>query len=87
VNVGKSGRVAQFTQGRSRAEQGSATTGVLNYGVSNGQNPFGGAIFTNLNNIYSEIDNRVSRRPVLLLLLHCAHCWPCKAASLCLLPA
>lgn len=60
VNVGKSGRVAQFTQGRSRAEQGSATTGVLNYGVSNGQNPFGGNIFGNLNNIYSEVDNRAT---------------------------
>lgn len=59
ANIGQSGRVWQYTQGRSRAEQGTAEVGVLNYGVSNGAQPFTfqGSI---ANNIYSEIDNRAN---------------------------
>lgn len=60
ANVARSGRLAQFSQGRARAEQGSANTGVLTYGVSNGVNPFQFQGVIN-NNIYSEVDNRVSQ--------------------------
>jgi hypothetical protein len=59
ANVGYSGRVWQYTQGRARAEQGTATSGVLNYGISNAAQPFTFQGVLN-NNIYSEIDNRVS---------------------------
>lgn len=55
VNAGRSGRIYQFTQGRARSSLGTATTGVLNWGVSNGVTPF--AVKLVPNNIYSEIDN------------------------------
>jgi len=60
ANIVKAGRVYQYTQGRSRAEQGTATSGILNYGVSNGAGgPF---TFKNAfaNSIYSETDHRVN---------------------------
>jgi hypothetical protein len=58
ANIAHAGRVWQYTQGRARAEQGTATSGVLNYGVSNGAQPFSFQGVIN-NNIYSEIDNKV----------------------------
>jgi len=58
ANVGSSGRVYMFTQGRARSSLGAATSGVLNYGVSNGATPF--AIKLVNNNIYSEIDNKAN---------------------------
>jgi hypothetical protein len=79
VNVGKGGRAKQYTEGRARAEQGSATTGVLTYGVASGINPF---TFFNVvnNNIFSEIDNRVRSS------WSCCCCC-CKGASRCWLGA
>lgn len=58
ANIVKAGRVWEYTQGRVRAEQGTATSGILNYGVSNGFLPF---TFQNAirNNIYSETDHKV----------------------------
>lgn len=91
VNVGKSGRVQQFTQGRARAEQGTATTGVLNYGLANGVNPFSFQGVIN-NNIYSEIDQRVSQRrgfcdQALRVQSWCACCAPPPHSVLLILPA
>jgi hypothetical protein len=58
ANIGNSARVDQFTQVRSRAEQGTATGGLLSYGVTNANMPFQSRGF-NLNQIYSETDHKV----------------------------
>jgi hypothetical protein len=58
ANIGNSARVDQFTQMRSRAEQGTATGGILSYGVTNGNMPFQ-ARGLNANQIYSETDGKV----------------------------
>lgn len=61
VNVVKGARVNQYTQGRARAEQGTAESGILNYGVANGvvgPFTFKGAL---PNSIYSETDHKVSK--------------------------
>eukprot|EP00775_Hariotina_reticulata_P003102 gene3102-3381_t len=58
ANIGYSGRIYQFTQGRSRAELGTAEGGVLNWGISNGVSPLSVKLIPN--NIYSEIDNKVN---------------------------
>jgi len=59
ANVVKAGRVYQYTQGRARSDQGTATSGVLNYGVSNGNNNFNFKGYYN-NAMYSEVDHKVN---------------------------
>lgn len=58
ANIGRSGRIYQFTQGRSRANLGTASSGVLNWGVSNGVTPYGVKLLPN--SIYSELDHTVN---------------------------
>jgi hypothetical protein len=58
ANVGRSGRVAQFTQVRSRASLGTAQGGALNWGLSTGVAPWASKLVPN--NIYSEIDQKVN---------------------------
>jgi hypothetical protein len=58
ANVGYSGRVYQYTQGRARASLGTANTGVLNYGIANGATPLSIKLIPN--NIYSEIDQKAN---------------------------
>jgi hypothetical protein len=58
ANIGNAARVEQFTQMRARAEQGTATGGLLSYGVTNGQYPFQARGLVP-NQIYSETDNKV----------------------------
>lgn len=58
ANIARSGRVAQFTQGRSRSSLGTAQGGVLNWGLSTGTVPWAAKLIPN--NIYSEIDHKVN---------------------------
>ncbi|WIA23801.1 hypothetical protein OEZ85_013477 [Tetradesmus obliquus] len=58
ANIARSGRVAQFTQGRSRSSLGTAQGGVLNWGLSTGVVPWAAKLIPN--NIYSEIDQKVN---------------------------
>ncbi|KAF8060350.1 hypothetical protein HT031_004886 [Scenedesmus sp. PABB004] len=58
ANIQRTGRLYQFTQGRTRSDLGTAQGGVLNWGVSNGVTPWAAKLVPN--NIYSEIDNTVN---------------------------
>jgi hypothetical protein len=58
ANIARSGRVYQFTQGRSRSSLGTAQSGILNWGLSNGISPWQSKLIPN--NIYSEIDHKVN---------------------------
>lgn len=58
ANIARSGRIYMYTKGRARAELGTATSGILNWGVSNGVTPWASKQIPN--NIYSELDHKVN---------------------------